>query len=361
MTENHSDKTVPEKARAGGNAPVRAKPWLARIKARVKKMVDTVDDRCAQLRHGPHRDHRQAIIARLKELPGGQAMLLSAKKHDVKISVVSLRRNKGSKGKFTRSSRGARIRVSNTGSDARMATTLWHELRHMQQHIERGDMAGGTTRVMDTRVQHMISLMIEADAYTAQMLMGLRQKKSGNPEYFDALMERQSPAFDAIKKFLKQTPHESVQDETVFARGLFTELMLTGLPSYHAKYLDAYARTFESAKNADEFRKKMTGRKAPPDFRPSAALHDIYGSSPPDLRRLAFSFFVAQDKDLRILIGRVDDATKNAASINEAEFRQLKMEIVGESKRLARAFRKNAQGGSPKVRETLRKAARKPF
>jgi hypothetical protein len=362
MTDKHDrDKPAPEQAPAN-NTPSVATPWLARVKSRVKKIVDTVDDRCAQLRHGSHSDHRRAIIARLKELPGGEAMLLSAKKHGVKISVVSLRRNKGSKGKFTRSSSGARIRVSNTGSGARMATTLWHELRHMQQHIERGDMTGGVTRVLDTRAQHMISLMIEADAYTAQMLMGLRQKKAGNPEYYDALMERKSPAFISIKKFLKKTPYETVQDEKAFARALFTEMMLTGLPAYHAKYLDAYAKAFESAKTAEEFRAQMSGRKPPPDFAPSKSLHDIYGvTAPPDLRRIAASFLSAQDKALRRVIGKVDDTTRNAAMISETDFQQAKAEIVRESKRLAKSFRKNAAPTSPQKHDILRTAAIKPF
>ncbi|MEZ0259886.1 MAG: DUF6782 family putative metallopeptidase [Alphaproteobacteria bacterium] len=349
MTENHDKSTPPPKAPQ--------KPWLARVKLRVKKIVDTVDDRCAQLRHGSHASHKKNIIARLKELPGGEAMLLTAKQHDIKISVVSLRRNKGSKGKFTRVNGQARVRVSNTGSDARMATTLWHELRHMQQHIERGDLAGGTTRVKDTRAQHMISLMIEADAFTAQMLMGLREKKAGNPEYFNALMERESPAFDAIRSYLKKTPYESVADETAFARGLFTEMMLTGLPAYHAKFFTAYAKTFEKAGSVDEFRHQMATKKAPPDFSPSKALHDIYGEKPPQLRPLAAAFLCAQDKDVRRVIRLVDKTISNADVIDETEFQQAKAEIVSSSKRLAKAFRKNAVTGLPQKQDLLRKAA----
>lgn len=349
MTENHDDSTTPPKAPQ--------KPWLARVKLRVKKIVDTVDDRCAQLRHGSHAGHKQAIVARLKELPGGEAMLLTAKKHDVKISVVSLRRNTGSKGKFTRVRGQARIRVSNTGNDARMATTLWHELRHMQQHIERGDLGGGTTRMKDTRAQHMISLMIEADAYTSQMLMGLREKKRGNPEYFNALMERDSAVFVTIRNFLKETPYEAVTDETVFARSLFTEIMLTGLPTYHAKYFDAYAKAFEISASVEDLRRLMAPKKVPPDFTPSKDLHEIYGRKSPPLRPLAAAFLRAQDSDVVKTITLVDKTIENADAINEAEFQQAKVEIVSSSKRLAKAFRKNAVKGVPAEQESIRKSA----
>lgn len=352
MTENRDDSTPPP--------PAQQKPWLARVKSRVKKIVDTVDDRCVQLRHGSHKVHKQNIISRLKELPGGEAMLLTAKQHGVKISVVSLRRNKGSKGKFTRVKGQARVRVSNTGSDARMAMTLYHELRHMQQHIERGDMAGGTTRIKDTRAQHMISLMIEADAFTAQMLMGLRRKKSGDPEYFDALMERESPAFDAIRAYLKKTPYETIADETAFARGLFTEIMLTGLPSYHAKFFNAYAKAFEKSGSADEFRRHMAGKTAPPDFTPSKDLYDIYSEKPPQLRPLAAMFLRAQDSDVRRVISLVDKTISNADRISEAEFQQAKAEIVASSKRLAKAFQKSAVQGAVQKHEILRKMALKP-
>lgn len=352
MTQNHDNSTPPPQTPQ--------KPWLARMKLRVKRIVDTVDDRCAQLRHGSHSSHKQNIIARLKELPGGEAMLLTAKKHDVKISVVSLRRNKGSKGKFTRVNGQARVRVSNTGSGARMATTLWHELRHMQQHIERGDLAGGTTRIKDTRAQHMISLMIEADAYTSQMLMSLREKKSGNPEYFDALMQRDSAAFVAIRGFLKKTPYESVADETVFARALFTELMLTGLSAYHAKYFDAYAKTFEKAGSAEDLRRMMDTKKTPPDFTPSKELHGIYGENPPELRKLVAAFLCVQTGDVRKTITLVDKTISNAATIDEADFQQAKAEVVGSSKRLARAFRKNAVKCLPEKQQTLRNLALKP-
>lgn len=352
MTKNHDDSTTPPQ--------VPQKPWLARMKLRVKKIVDTVDDRHAQLRHGSHASHKQNIIARLKELPGGEAMLLTAKRNNVKISVVSLRRNKGSKGKFTRVNGQARVRVSNTGSDARMATTLWHELRHMQQHIERGDLAGGTTRIKDTRAQHMISLMIEADAYTSQMLMSLREKKSGNPEYFNALMERDSAAFSVIRGFLKKTPYESVADETVFARALFTELMLTGLPAYHAKYFDAYAKTFEKAGSAEDLRRMMDAKKTPPDFTPSKALHDIYGENPPELRKLAAAFMRAQAGDVRKTITLVDKTVSNAATIDEADFQQARAEIISSSKKLVKAFSKNAAPCLPQKQEKLRKMALKP-
>lgn len=338
------------------------KPLIKRAVERVKTLFATVDDRYVQWRRGDHVEHCKALLKEIEGLPGGKALLTSAAKNKVKISVVRPRRIKNSAGRFSRAKGKPRIYIANTGDRARMVTTLWHELRHVQQHIDRGDIhTGGVSRLFDTRRQHVISLMIEADAFTAQAMLALTQKKQGNTVYFDAFMSRDTPAVVAIKNFLNENPFETAADKQAFARALFTDIMLDGLGGYNGKYMETYREIFKNRKTVEEFRKTIGKKKVPPEFLVSTALTDMYGqdfAAETSVKALSTAFMRAQTQDVRKTLSLVERAVENADSMNQEEYAKTRREIMTRAKSISQAFNKKAVKQLPATRAALKKAAR---
>jgi hypothetical protein len=328
---------------------------------RVKELYNAVDDRVVQWRKGRHAARRAEIINRVAELPGGAKLLRLAKEHGVKIFVVAPRRIEKAKGRFSRSPGKKVIRVANNGDVDLMTTTLWHELRHAEQHIHRGDMEGNTTRLKDTRAQHMLSLMHEADAFTMQALLALRQKKAGNPAYFDKLVKRPGPANIVIAEFTRDNPYEGGDGEAQFARGLFTEIMLRGMTGYSARYFDGYSETFTRIDTAESYRKLMAARKAPPDFGEDADdLTAVYGAkftSSTSPRAIATAFLHSQPAEAYEALKLIEETAARAETLTEQEFQQARKEILTRTKSLSKAFNKAALKFPKDQFKLLREAA----
>jgi hypothetical protein len=327
------------------------KKWLQDARKRVTLLLATADDRYVQWKHGTHRAARAEIMARVAAMPGGADLLKSAKKHGVKIYVVRPGRIDDVQGRFSRGPAGAVIRVANRGDIARMTTTLWHELRHMQQHIDRGDMKSAAGKLHNAQDEHVIGMMIEADAFTAQTLMALREAKNGNPEYIDAMMAKGGGARGCIGKFLKNSPPESFPDERHFARALFAEIMENGLPRYSAKYFERHNKIFNKAASVDQFRKVVAeaGRASP--FIPTEKLSGIYfaaNDSVPAVNDLARLFLEKQPEDARTTLALIEDTVTKAAALKEEEFQQARDTILERTQSLTDSFNKKAGYKKPK-------------
>lgn len=329
---------------------------------RVRTLFATADDRYVQWRRGSHIEHCKALLKEVQALPGGKQLLAEAKRHKVKIAVVRPRRIKGSSGRFSRAKGKPRVYVANNGDRARMATTLWHELRHVKQHIDRGDIqTGGVSRLFGTRRQHVISLMIEADAFTAQTMLALEQKEMGNPSYFDAFMSRESRAVIAIASFLKQTPYEKVADKNAFARMLFTEIMLDGLGGYNSKYMDSYYKIFKDRKKLEDFKKSLGKKKLAPEFNASAALTGMYGkefAAENPVSKLATVFMRAQAPGVRATLGLIERTVQNADSLTQEEYAKARAEIMRRTRKFKKAFEKSTVRHDAERHKSLRVAAR---
>ena len=324
-----------------GTVPAPKKPWLKRIRRRISRVYHALDDRWVQRRFGKFADQRDEIFAQLKKVAGGAEALEAAKENNVKIKVVSPRRIDGVKGRFSPRKSGPLLRVSSCGDIPRMTSTLWHELRHMIQRTASGDLGGGTTRLLDTRVQHMMSLMMEADAYTSQTLMCLQQKKAGRPEYLDAFLKRDSEACQQIKRFLDKRPYESYPADAAFARALFVDVMKHGLAAYQQKYFNGYRKAFKKAATPQGLARMVAGRKSR-DVIPSEELLKIYGQKPGtglSIRPLALGFYDAQDKDTRETLALVEDTVKNAPAMTQEQFKAARAEVVSRTGRAAKSHR----------------------
>ncbi len=336
------------------------KSWLKKAGDRVKAFYNAVDDRLVQLRRGRHDKKRAEIVERVTALPGGAALLAMAKEHGVKIYVVAPRKIDKSKGRFSRGGGKKIIRVSNNGDAALMATTLWHELRHVEQHVARGDMAGGTTRLLDTRAQHTLSLMHEADAFTMQALMAVRQKKDGNAEYLDKFLNRGSAASLVTADFLKKTPYESFADETQFTRALFTEIMLRALPGYNSKYFEGYHGSFEKAENLESYCKLLGRLKTPPDFDGTEKFSEVYSlkyMGATSARAIASSFLHAQPQEVYETLKLIETTAEKAQQLTETEFQKARAEILKRTKSLSKAFNTASLKYPEEPRTLLREAA----
>lgn len=331
--------------------PAPPKKWLQDARKRVTLLLATADDRYVQWKHGTHRGARADIMARVAAMPGGDDLLKSAKKHGVKIYVVRPGRIDDVQGRFSRGPAGAAIRIANRGDIARMTTTLWHELRHMQQHIDRGDMKSAAGKLLNAQDEHVIGMMIEADAFTAQTLMALREAKNGNPEYIDAMMAKGGGARGCIKKFLKASPPESFPDEQHFARALFTEIMQNGLPRYSAKYFERHNKIFNAASSAAQFRDIVAKAGAPFQFKPTEKLSGTYfaANDPvPAVTDLARLFLEKQPEEARTTLALIEDTVTKAAVLKEEEFQQARDAILERTQSLTESFNKKAGYQKPK-------------
>lgn len=332
--------------------PAPPKKWLQDARSRVKLLFATADDRYVQWKHGTHRAARAEIMSRVAAMPGGDDLLRAAKKHGVKIFVVRPGRIDDVQGRFSRGVSGAVIRVANRGDIARMTTTLWHELRHMQQHIDRGDMKSSTGKLHNAQDEHVIGMMIEADAFTAQTLMALREAKNGKPEYIDAMMAKGGGARGCIAKFIKHSPPESFPDEQHFARALFTEIMQNGLPRYSAKYFERHNTIFNAASSVAQFRDVVAKAGVAPQFKPTGKLTDTYFAANehvPAVADLARLFFEKQPDDARQTLALIEDTVKKAPALKEEEFQQARDAILAQTQNLTDSFNKKAGYKKPKV------------
>ncbi|TAL34837.1 MAG: hypothetical protein EPN97_08225 [Alphaproteobacteria bacterium] len=282
-----------------------------------------------QQRHGKHDTRKADMLARVATFPGGQELLQKAAKRGVSI-VVAPKKEIGSDGYYDAAKEPPEIGIANSGNPAAMAMALWHELRHMRQH--EGNPAGMAFggQLKDPRTAHLMGMMAEADAFTAETLMALQQKKSGNPEYFDAMFSR--PDYGPhryIAGFLRQQPYESFKDDAAFARALFTGMMTEGLLSYRASYFSRLGFHFRVSEDLAAFRRRV-GNSKQGGIEADAPLAALYGPgfmsvSP---KALMAAFYAAQPADERQALRLAQNTVNRADRLTEQEFRDARQEVI---------------------------------
>lgn len=290
----------------------------------------TLGDWLGQAVHGSHDKRRAEMFARIRTFPGGEDLLKKAADAGCEI-VVRPASEMGGEGDFNGRTIPPRIRIKNTGNTAGMAMALWHELRHFQQNAANGP-RGFTHhgQLRDARTAHMMNVMIEADAFTAETVMALQQKKAGNPEYFNAMFDHPSNgAHRDIMRFMRDNPYEGFKDDASFSRALFTHMTSSGLLSYRASFFIHLGAEVYAANSADDFRQRVKesprgGTKGSPDL---AALYGP-GYTSVSVRALATAFFTAQPDDEQKALNLVEQTVRRAPTLTEQEFQQAKREIV---------------------------------
>jgi hypothetical protein len=284
-----------------------------------------------QRRHGRHDQRHAEMIGRLETFPGGKELLQLAQ--DVGCDIrVTRKGDVGAEGSYDNSGEKPVIRISNTGNPAGMALALWHELRHMQQDAANpgtGFASGG--QLKDPRTAYLMGVMIEADAFTAETLLAVQQKKAGHPEYYDAMFGRrlETGSHREIYRFLQQNPNEGFRDDAAFSRALFTHLMTEGLVSYRAQYMARISYHFATSDNADAFREKVAGAKRG-GTKSTPALNALYGPQYMSVspRALATAFLPAQSTEERMILDIAQRAVEKAPTLTETEFQTAKREVT---------------------------------
>lgn len=318
--------------------------WLQEAKNRVNEVFRAAERRCVEWRYGSLDDQKRLLVARLKNVQGGTQALEIAARHKVRIKVVPASEIDGSRGRFRHGGKGPLLRIAANDDVPRMVSTLWHELRHVAQHVERGDLKGGTSRLHDTRAQFMISLMIEADAFTAQALMCLREKQAGHPEYLRAFLKRDSNAAKCVARFLKTNAYDP-RHEAAFARALFRAIFDTALDGYKARYLDGYRAVFKKAADVQSFRTAIGKSTAPPDVIPSERLLQIYGLRGGDvgpLRAQGLSLAKKQPAALYYALQQIEETVAQAGQMDDKAYRAARRDILKGTRRLSAHFRAKA-------------------
>lgn len=346
---------TPNNGRAKKSAP--KKGWLKKLGDRIRNLRDTLDDRAVQRRHGAHADNLEKILARVGESERGKSLLAMAKENAVDISVVAPRAINGARGRFSRSAKTRRVRIASIGDIDLMTTTLWHELRHVEQHVIRGDMTGGTTRLRDTRRQHVYALMHEADAFTTQFMTAYLHDRAGQPQYLEKMLARPGAASVIARAILKGN---TTGDTAQLSRRLFTAIMLDGLSGYQSKYFANYRNSLKAAATLDDY-KKVVAKKTAPGFPDDARLSALYGGeymSGTSLESVAAAFLRAQPKEAHDTLKAIETLAEKAQTIDEKEYKQQRAHIMKQAKTLSKAFKKAALKPVPEARKSLRSAAR---
>lgn len=302
-------------------------------------------------KYGPDETRRAEMLARVEALPGGADLLKTAADLGIPIRVLP-KKEVGADGSLSRGENYA-VSVANNGNPAAMALTLWHELRHVLQNAdnpEAGMPLGGDLK--NARTSHMLALMQEADAFTAETLVAVQQRRAGNPEYYNILLEGKGEGpFAFIARFLRNRPPENFKDDAAFARALFTDLMCDGLLAYRAQFFARYLHEFKRADTLEAFRNRLDEVKAG-GTHTGPELKALYGSgfmSSTSARALATAFWQAQPEDERQAVEMVGRTMRRAHRLTEAEFRAARDEIIQRTQELYFKDPEEAQFKSPDV------------
>lgn len=219
------------------------------------RMRETVADYCHVLLHGKDTTRRDQTMSLLYETPEGKALLDTAAEYGVPIRFARAGKV-GALGSLSKNPDDATvcISVANTGNLPQMVLTLYHELRHLQQQAEQGDIRKGVFQSLkNPRRSHMLSLMQEADAFTSEAMFALDRGAAGDRKYLDSMLSRRDDVARISARYIKTAPVPYEQDRDAFRRGLFTNIMLEGLAGYSASYFIGYAATFRKAATKQEF------------------------------------------------------------------------------------------------------------
>jgi hypothetical protein len=219
------------------------------------RMRETVADFCHEIFHGKDETRRRQTMDALYTTPEGRALLDIAAEHGVPVRFMRAGKV-GALGSLSKEPDDATVGVSvaNTGNLPQMVLTLYHELRHLQQQGEQGDIRKGVFQSLkNTRRSHMLSLMQEADAFTSEALFALDRNAAGDKKYLDSMMSRGDDIARVSARYIKTAPVPYEQDRDAFRRGLFTHIMLEGLAGYSASYFLGYAAAFRKGATKQEF------------------------------------------------------------------------------------------------------------
>jgi len=299
-------------------------------------IVDNLREARLQRVNGTHESRREEILQRLDDMPGGAALKSLMQDEDIKLEVLSPRKMSHAFGQVAVAPGAEKVGVDvqNNGNGVVMARAAYHELRHVLQFAAMDRLKeGGGRGLKDVRTGHMISMMMEADAYTAEIVTALQAAKNGKPEYLADVLGNKAngPNVDHARRFLKKRPFESFKDEGQFARALFTDLMMNSLDNYSTNYFGSYRSQFLYCQTLPEFQEHVARINPMKDFTPSQQLGAIYGADfagGVSIRALTAMFQRTLPEEERTLLRLIESTVDKAATLTDAEYAKRREDIL---------------------------------
>ncbi len=306
------------------------------LKARIVGAIDKWQEDRQQRKTGSHESRKAEITIRMDDLPGGAELKETIARNNIPVDVLSKRNIKNAFGAVAKASDQPTVNVEilNTGNPVAMARTTYHEYRHVLQMEDMGKIETGGGRVLkDVRTCHMLSMMMEADAYTAEVLAACKAAKSGHPEYLQDLFTNREggPNAQHAKAFLQKQPFDSFKDDAHFARALFTDFMLNGLDNYSTVYFGSYRMQFLLSPTLNDFKKHLEQTAEPQTFTPSKQLAEIYKQEFMDgvsVRALAHAFRRNLPQEEQQLLRIIDTTVANAGNYSEEQYQKKREDIL---------------------------------
>ncbi|MCC7037630.1 MAG: hypothetical protein IT560_10040 [Alphaproteobacteria bacterium] len=306
------------------------------FKARIVGAIDAWQEERQQKKYGSHDTRKAEMLERLDDLPGGGALKETIARNDIPVDVRSKRKLKNAFGAVAKEQGRPTVNVEilNTGDPVGMARTTYHEFRHVLQMEDMGSIeTGGARRIKDVRTAHMLSMMMEADAYTSEVLAACKAAKSGHPEYLDDLFNNRDggPNAQHAKAFLQKQPFDSFKDDANFARALFTDFMLNGLDNYSTTYFGNYRMQFLLSPTLKDFRQHLADTPDAATVTPSKQLAEIYKQEFMDgvsVRAIAHAFRRNLPKEEQELLRIIDTTVSNADKYTEDQYQRKREDIL---------------------------------
>lgn len=284
---------------------------------------------------------RAETLARFAAVAGGRELLDRARRNGVEIIFGKRRGHADGYVDFDDEKKKTYVFIADNGKPADMVMTLCHELRHVCQIIEEKRLHQPIHAFgRDLALRHFYMKMHEADAFTSEIMMALREKKAGHPEYYEAFLKK-SRAHSSVHAqagaYLRRHRPESFDSEEQLARGLFTHIMLNGLTPYGPARLSLYAGMLKGVENAAQLQAVLDKTPALPPLAQgmpySEAMAALYGRdfmSGTSLRALAAAFRKGEVPQERRILLSMDRLIGKAAGMDDRSFAAARDRLVGQ-------------------------------
>lgn len=310
--------------------------FAAQFTARIVGAIDAWQEERQQKKYGRHDVRKAEMLERLNDLPGGDALKETVARNAIPVDVQSKRKLKNAFGVVAKAPGlpTVNVEILNTGDPVAMARTTYHEFRHVLQMEDMGSIeTGGGRRIKDVRTAHMLSMMMEADAYTSEVLAACKAAKSGHPEYLDDLFTNRDggPNAQHAKAFLQKQPFDSFKDDAGFARALFTDFMLNGLDNYSTTYFGNYRMQFLLSPTLADFKQHLADTPDAATVTPSKQLTEIYKQEFMDgvsVRAIAHAFRRNLPQEEQELLRIIDTTVANADKYTEDQYQRKRDDIL---------------------------------
>lgn len=256
------------------------------------------------------------MMAHLKKMPQGKALLQEARDNKVPISFFYTQGHwDGSYG--GPQGQAPAIALRNTAQPLQMAGMLYHELWHMHQHNEMGSRPMAY-KMADAKTALFNTLVIEADAYTQQAIATPMPRRQDG---FETILWDRRPR-DNLHDFFHKNPKDSFADRAQMSRAFFSNhLSLLGI--YRAAAYIDIVTALESAPTRADFLRQQQALPAAEVLAPTQPLKDNYGAGftgTLDMRAMKSEVMRMLTMPERKFLQMAENIGRNAPKMTDAEF-----------------------------------------